>query len=128
MSWQHRLAIAFDPIDSAVGRWINVVLAVMILAFCGIFVVETYPISDRVRYWLDIADTVILVLFSVEYILRFLAAESKSAFAVNWYSAIDLIAILPLWLGFFDLSFVRFIRLLKGFRILRLARYFKTDR
>ena len=128
MSWHQRLAMVFDPMNSALGRWVNVGLAVLIIAFCAIFVVETYPVSERLRYWLDIADTAILVLFSIEYLLRFLAAESKPAFVVNWYSAIDLIAILPLWLGFFDLSFVRFIRLLEGFRILRLARYFKTDR
>ena len=126
MTWQQRLEIAFDPLQSTVGRWVSAVSAVLVVAFCSIYVVETYPVSPQVRTWLDITDTAILVLFSIEYCLRFLAAKSKLAFVWNWYSAIDLLSILPLWLGFFDFRVIKFIRLLEGFRILRLARYFQS--
>ncbi|MGK7912739.1 MAG: ion transporter [Synechococcus sp.] len=128
MTWQQRLALAFDPFDGAIGRWINIGLALLVVVFCAIYVVGTYPISSPVRAWLDMADTAILVVFSFEYGLRWLAAPSKSTFVLNWYSAIDLLSILPLWLGIFDIRVVKFVRLLKGFRVLRLARYFQTDR
>ena len=117
-----------ETVKSLPVKAYEVLLAVLVVAFCSIYVVETYPISEKVRTWLDIADTVILLLFSIEYGLRFLAAESKTAFVFNWYSAVDLLSILPLWLGFFDFRVVKFIRLLEGFRILRLARYFQSDR
>lgn len=128
MNWQQRLAIAFDPVESVLGRWINTLLVLLIVGFCTIYVVETYPISDQMHRRLDLADNCILAIFSIEYLLRFLAAKSKLAFVWNWYSAIDLISILPLWFGLFDLGFVRFLRLLEGVRVLRLARYFKSDR
>ncbi|MEM9568253.1 MAG: ion transporter, partial [Cyanobacteria bacterium P01_E01_bin.34] len=127
MTWQQRLTNSFDTAHSALGRGVGIVSALLVVAFCSIYVVGTYPIPEEVRGWLSLADTIILVLFSIEYGLRFLAAESKTAFVFNWYSVADLLSILPLWLGIFDIRVVKFVRLLKGFRILRLARFFRED-
>ncbi|MFN5764986.1 MAG: ion transporter, partial [Pseudanabaena sp.] len=62
---------------------------------------------------------IILGVFVFEYFLRLICAEEKLKHLFSLYAIIDLVAILPFFLGAID---VTFIRLLRWFRILRLIR------
>lgn len=64
----------------------------------------------------------ILVGFTAEYLLRLWSAERPWRYALSLYGLLDLLAILPFFIGFWD---VRFIRLLRWLRILRLVRFFE---
>jgi len=107
-------------LETPLGKAINLTLAAMVLISSGIFVAETYNIPDSVRFQLNVADTAIVIIFAVEYSLRLWSAENKIKYIFSFYSIIDLIAILPFFLGMVDISF---IRLLRWFRILRLIRF-----
>ncbi|BAY09308.1 ion transporter [Calothrix sp. NIES-2098] len=107
-------------IETPVGQRINLTIAGLVLLSSGIFVAETYNIPDFVRFQLNLVDTAIFIIFAVEYGLRLWSAENKLKYFLSIYSIIDLIAILPFFLGAVDLSF---IRLLRWFRILRLIRF-----
>lgn len=107
-------------LDTPVGQVINLTMAGLVLLSSGIFVAETYKIPDFVRFQLNLVDTAIFIIFAVEYVLRLWSAENKIKYFLSLYSIIDLIAILPFFLGAIDLSF---IRLLRWFRILRLIRF-----
>lgn len=107
-------------LDTPVGQIINLTIAGLVMLSSGIFVVETYTIPDFVRFQLNLLDTFIFIIFAVEYVLRLWSAENKIKYFLSLYSIIDLIAILPFFLGAIDLSF---IRLLRWFRILRLVRF-----
>jgi voltage-gated potassium channel len=107
-------------LDTPVGQVINLTMAGLVLLSSGIFVAETYNIPDFVRFQLNLVDTAIFIIFAVEYVLRLWSAENKIKYFLSLYSIIDLIAILPFFLGAIDLSF---IRLLRWFRILRLIRF-----
>ncbi|MEA5624606.1 ion transporter [Nostoc sp. UHCC 0251] len=107
-------------LETPLGKAINLTLAAMVLVSSGIFVAETYNIPDSVRFQLNVADTAIVIIFAVEYSLRLWSAENKIKYIFSFYSIIDLIAILPFFLGMVDISF---IRLLRWFRILRLIRF-----
>lgn len=107
-------------LETPLGKAINLTLAVMVLVSSGIFVAETYNIPDSVRFQLNVADTAIVIVFAVEYSLRLWSAENKIKYIFSFYSIIDLMAILPFFLGMVDISF---IRLLRWFRILRLIRF-----
>lgn len=122
-TWRDRLAAYLDPYETRLGAVLNVAIAVLAVAFSMLFVVETYPIGDDVRTWLRDIDTVILIIFSIEYVLRLSCSENKLKFIFSLYGAIDLLAIAPLWAGLLDMRFIRFFSLLRGFRILRLARF-----
>ncbi|MHC5730772.1 MAG: ion transporter, partial [Nostoc sp.] len=103
-------------LETPIGKAINLTLAVMVLLSSGIFVAETYNIPDSVRFKLNLVDIAIVIIFAVEYSLRLWSAENKIKYIFSFYSIIDLIAILPFFLGMVDISF---IRLLRWFRILR---------
>lgn len=107
-------------LETPLGKAINLTLATLVLMSSGIFVAETYNIPDFVRFQLKLADTAIVIIFAVEYLLRLWSTENKIKYIFSFYSIIDLMAILPFFLGMMDISF---IRLLRWFRILRLIRF-----
>ncbi|MCG6133763.1 MAG: potassium channel family protein [Nostoc sp. LLA-1] len=106
-------------LETPTGKAINLTLAALVLLSSGIFVAETYNIPDAIRFQLDVIDTIIVIIFAGEYVLRLWSSENKFKYIFSFYSIIDLIAILPFFLGAVD---IRFIRLLRWFRILRLIR------
>lgn len=116
-----KIACYLGDIETPIGRAINLFILVLILLSSAIFVAETYPISTSVRTSLDTIDTLIVVIFILEYSLRFWCADSKLKFIASPFSIIDLVAILPSILGV--AANIRFIRIFRWFRILRLIRF-----
>jgi voltage-gated potassium channel len=116
---REKIAFYLEDMETPVGNGINLAIAVLVLISSGIFVIQTYPISELTRDRLNLVDNAILFIFAVEYLLRFWCAENKSKYFFSLYSFIDLIAILPFFIVAADTSF---IRLLRWFRFLRLVR------
>jgi voltage-gated potassium channel len=108
-----------DDLATPVGKLINIAIAILVLASAISFVAQTYEISDVTRHRLNLLDDIILGVFVFEYFLRLICAEEKLKHLFSLYAIIDLVAILPFFLGAID---VTFIRLLRWFRILRLIR------
>ncbi|HEY9699622.1 MAG TPA: ion transporter [Trichocoleus sp.] len=113
-----------EDIETAIGKAINLAIVGLVLLSSTIFVAETYPIPDYLRLKLNLLNDIILIIFTVEYGLRFWSAENKVRFFFNLYSLIDLIAILPFLFTTVD---IRFIRIFRWFRILRLLRFFEGN-
>jgi voltage-gated potassium channel len=114
------IALYVEDIESPVGRRVNLLIMGLILLSSAIFVCETYPIPPLLRLSLDIIDRIILIVFVAEYLLRFWVADSKVNFFFSPVSLIDLIAIVPFFIGVTD---IRFILIFRWFRILRLIRF-----
>ncbi|MBV9386921.1 MAG: ion transporter [Chroococcidiopsidaceae cyanobacterium CP_BM_ER_R8_30] len=120
MLLKRNIAFYLEDVETPIGRAINLTLTILVLFSSAIFVVDTYAIPTLLRNKIDTIDYIILLLFVVEYLLRLWCAESKIKYLFNLYSIIDLVAILPVFLGTLDISF---IRILRWFRILRLIRF-----
>ncbi len=117
-----RKVVAFylEDIETPAGRTINLVITGLVLLSSAIFLAETYTIPSDVRMKLDAIDAANLIVFAGEYLLRYWCANSKIKYVLSLYSVIDLLAILPFFMGLVDISF---IRILRWFRILRLIRF-----
>lgn len=120
MSLRQKIGFYLEDIETPVGRSINFVITGLVLISSVLFVAQTYAIPPSVRLILNRIDDGILITFLVEYLLRLWCAENKIRYVFSLYSVIDLIAILPFFLGTTD---IRFIRLFRWFRILRLIRF-----
>ena len=72
------------------------------------------------------ADTVILIIFAVDYIVRFIAAPKKAAFFKA--NIFDLIAIIPVSNVLSLFRFARIFRLAKLAKLTKLAKFAKTAR
>jgi voltage-gated potassium channel len=107
-------------LETPIGKAINLTIVTLVLLSSGIFVAQTYNIPDALRLQFDVIDKVILIIFAIEYALRLWSAEHKINYIFSFYGIVDLMAILPFFIGLVDISF---IRLLRWFRILRLIRF-----
>jgi len=120
MLLKQRIAFYLEDIETPIGRAITLIITGLVLLSSAIFVVETYTVPTSIRIKLDFIDATILVIFAIEYLLRFWCAENKAKYFFSLYSLVDLMAILPVFLWSVDISF---IRILRWFRILRLIRF-----
>ncbi|MDX2100450.1 MAG: ion transporter [Leptolyngbyaceae cyanobacterium bins.59] len=117
---RQELTSYLEDLDNPIGKALNLGIALLVLLSSAIFVLETYPLAPDLRSLLDGLDSILLGIFVIEYLLRLWCAEKKGQYLFSLYSAIDLIAILPFFLGAANISFIRVFR---WFRILRLIRF-----
>jgi len=115
--------------QKTIDRWI----AILIVANLFVLIFEHVPAINAVySTWFHYFDVASVVIFTIEYLVRFyLAPEdeefkkhrfARAKYATSPFAIIDLIAILPFFLQAFisiDLRYLRFLRLL---RILKLFR------
>jgi voltage-gated potassium channel len=118
-----RLRSELNTTDTLAGRLINGAIVLLIFLSAVIFVLKTYPIPPTLDNWLNRLDWVIVLAFTLEYGLRLWVAHRPWHYAFSLYGLIDFIAILPSWIGIFDIRFLRFFRSL---RILRLVHIFNN--
>jgi voltage-gated potassium channel len=111
-------------------------LIVLIVINLAAVALESMPeIDAQYGLWFDAIETVSLVVFSAEYVLRVWAAAEHSAFSgvsvarARWgyvrsaSGLVDLLAVLPFWLGYFLPGELKVFQVLRIIRFLKIARY-----
>ena len=121
--------------ETLFSRCINYALIGLIIGnVIAVLLESVNQIYKDYQWYFDIFENISILIFTVEYILRFWSVVEKDPFDSEWHqrwkyitsgaAIIDLLAILPAYLNFFvhfDLRFLRIVRLL---RLLKLTRYF----
>ena len=123
--WQNTLHEIIFEADTWSGRLFDVVLFVLI----GISVVAVMTesvIGNNV--WLWALEWLLTIVFTIEYILRILCVGRPWRYVFSFFGIVDLLAILPTYFTPFyrtagSFTVIRAIRLLRIFRVLKLARY-----
>ncbi|WP_199508145.1 MULTISPECIES: ion transporter [unclassified Psychrobacter] len=128
-----------DNHDTMLSRYVDYFLIFLIMTNVAAVIAESvdqwyYPYQS----YFDGFENFSIVVFSIEYLLRFWSvAEAKPDDTTwrqrfNWVRSpsalVDLIAIAPAFLNFFVTIDLRFLRILRLFRILKLTRYFASLR
>ncbi|RCS42216.1 ion transporter [Bremerella cremea] len=111
--------------DTPAGRIFDFSILAMVVVTLFSYSLSTIPnLSATGRIWLSRLETLSFAVFSLEYLLRIYVATPKRKYIFSFFGLIDLLAILPFFIGFsVDLRSIRALRLLRLFRILKLARY-----
>ena len=114
-----------EDTDTPAGRAFDSVVVLLILLSIATFSLETLPnLPPAIVSALDLAEIVLVALFTIEYGLRIALADDRWGFVRSFSGLIDLVAILPFYVSLgVDLRSVRVLRLLRLLRILKLARY-----
>jgi voltage-gated potassium channel len=120
MQLQKTIGFYLEDVETPTGKAFNLSIIALVLLSSAIFVAQTYSLPEALRSQLNLMDKGILVIFAIEYLLRFWCAENKLRYFFSLYSLIDLLAVFPFLIGVFDISFIRVFR---WFRILRLVRF-----
>ncbi len=111
--------------DTKAGRAFDSVVFLLIISSIIALTFETLPdLSPAAKRAFHIFETITVVLFTIEYVLRIATSPEKRRYIFSFHGVIDLVAILPFYLSLgFDLRAARALRLFRIFRILKIARY-----
>ncbi len=107
----------------------NYGLALVTVVSVLAIVLETVTALAAYTHWFTVIEYVTVAIFASEYLVRLLATKQYRHYVFSFFGIIDLIAILPSFLGLTNLTFlkaarsVRFIRLLRMFRLAKVARF-----
>ena len=107
------------------GKRFDYFIQTLIFLSLVTFSIDTLPnLSESFRSGLHIFETITVIIFSLEYILRLYVSKKPLSYIFSFYGIIDILAILPFYLNtFLDLRFLRAFRIFRVFRALKLLRY-----
>ena len=138
MSWRKRVyeVIEVGRGEDRISKIVDNFLIILITLNLFAFVIETVPSIKAEWGWhLEWFNVISVIIFTIEYAARiwssvevpFLkrlpATEARLKFAMRPYLIIDLLAILPFYLSLIIPLDLRFLRVLRLFRFLKIARY-----
>jgi voltage-gated potassium channel len=128
-AWREKLRRIIFYSDTRAGWTFDV--ALLILISCSVIVVMLESVEEFRAGHLQlfqILEWSFTLLFTVEYLLRLAVVRRPMSYALSFLGIIDLISILPGYLelllpGSHFLMAVRVLRLMRMFRILKMAEY-----
>ncbi len=110
--------------DTPAGKRFDIVLMIAIVVSILITIFD----SMFVNYWATLAlvilEYLLTAFFTFEYLARIYCSPKPRAYALSFFGIIDLLSILPMYLGFF-VHGARFMIVLRSFRLIRVFRIFK---
>lgn len=121
------LAIFEDPRSRYFGL-VNDVLAAATLISIFVIILETVPSLSAYASIFFIVEWMTVSLFTLEYGLRLWATKKKRTYALSFFGIVDLVAILPSFIGIANLTFLKSARVVRIIRFLRLVRLAKLSR
>ena len=128
MSLRQRIGDIIFETDTPAARAFDVALLWAILLSVLLVVLESVASireDHRALLWrLELGFT---ALFTVEYALRLYSASDRRRYATSFFGVVDLIAVLPTYLGLVLVGSQYFL-VLRALRLLRLFRVFKLSR
>ena len=115
------LKTIIEDTDTLPGKIFDVVIVLSLVSFS----IETLPdLGENAQFWLYVVEIVSVSLFTLEYGLRLLVADSRLGYVFSFYGMLDLCAILPFYISTgVDLRSARAFRLLRFIRIFKFTRY-----
>ncbi|MEM9352361.1 MAG: ion transporter [Planctomycetota bacterium] len=131
-SWRERWYEVIFEADTLAGKRFDVLLLIAIFLSVLVVMLESvHSVQEGNRQLLVNAEWFFTILFTVEYLARLACARRPLRYAFSFYGVVDLLAILPTYLtalpvlaGDADtqrLAVIRAIRLLRAFRVFKLA-------
>ena len=128
-AWRETLRVVIFEADTPAGKLFDVALLVAIVASVTAVMFESIGwMRARFGFELDVVEWAFTLLFTLEYVLRLVAVPRASRYAWSFFGVVDLLAILPTYLsllipGAESLLVIRGLRLLRVFRVFKLARF-----
>jgi voltage-gated potassium channel len=128
-SWKDKLHEIIYEADTKAGKLFDVLLLIAILASIVLVMLESVPsLNAQYLVFFNLAEWVITLLFTIEYILRIVSIKRPKEYIFSYYGIIDFLATIPKYLSLFlggthALIVLRALRLLRVFRILKITRY-----
>lgn len=127
--WQIKLHEIIFGANTKSGKLFDVALFYVIIASIILVMLESVKSLDAKFHTLfKVLEWIITILFTIEYITRIITIKAPRKYIFSFYGVVDLLSTIPMYLSFVfvgsqSLVAFRALRLLRVFRILKLARY-----
>lgn len=128
-NWKERWHEIIYEADTKEGRLFDLILLGLILLSIVVVMLESVEsIQQEYSSELNIAEWLITICFTLEFIARILVVAKPTKYIFSFYGIIDFLSTIPKYLSLIlgsskYLVAVRVFRLLRVFRILKLVRY-----
>ena len=122
--------------DNLSSRIVNIFLISLILLNLLLVIVETFNVPYSIQKVLNHVETISVIIFTVEYVLRVWISDlispgknvvlSRIQYIFSFMAIVDILAILPFYLPLIipiDLRVLRTLRIIRLFRIFKINRY-----
>jgi len=110
--------------DTPKGKIFDITLMICIVVSILITIFDSIFTSPYLVVPLIVLEYLLTIFFTFEYLARLYSSPNRKAYALSFFGIIDLISILPMYLGFF-LHSARFMIVLRSIRLIRVFRVFK---
>ncbi len=127
--WRRKLQEVIFEADTPAGKTFDVALLwAIVFSVAAVLLESVAEIRDQYGTVLRLVEWGFTLLFTIEYGLRLVCVGRPLRYASSFYGIIDLLAILPTYLslvvaGTHSLLVIRALRLLRVFRVLKLAQF-----
>ena len=86
---REKIDFYLTDIETPIGKVISVAISLLVLVSSGIFVAETYDLSQEARWELRVLDNCVLIIFAGEYLLRLWSTKYRIKYILRLYAIID---------------------------------------
>lgn len=127
--FRQKIYIIIYGSNTFAGRLFDLILlGVILLSVLLVMLESVEKLDSKYHEFILIAEWVITIFFTLEYILRILCNRKPLSYIFSFYGIVDLISIMPMYLSFIFpgsrmLSVIRALRLLRLFGILNLVHF-----
>ncbi len=133
--WKERLHEIIYEADTKAGRRFDVILLWLIVLSIAVVMLESVSsINNEHGFFLYNIEWVFTILFTLEYIGRIISIKKPFKYIFSFFGIVDLLSILPSYLGLFlftgpnSFTTLRILRLIRIFRVLKLIGFLKEAR
>ena len=115
--------------DTPAAKWFDVILLWAIGGSVTVVMIESVePLKEKHGALLYLFEWIFTLLFTAEYVVRIWVVRQKRRYIFSFFGIVDLLSIIPTYLEIFftgsgHLIVIRILRLLRMFRVLKMAHH-----
>lgn len=122
---KHKIYVIIFESDTPMGKLFDVALIVLIVLSILVVIAESIRSWDPILGpYLRASEYVFTFFFTLEYVLRLYCSPSPRKYALSFFGIVDLLATLPLYIGWF-FGTARYLLVIRTFRLIRVFRVFR---
>lgn len=129
MTWKEKLHEVIYEADTKAGKLFDVVLLVVIIISLALVMLDSVDyLYSAYHNWFYIAEWIITIFFTIEYVLRIISIKKPSKYIFSFYGIVDFLSTIPLYISLIFVGSgaflsLRALRLLRVFRVLKLVQF-----
>jgi len=130
MHWRKNLYRALESQQTLLARNIDRVIQFVIVSSVVNYCIATLPdIPTTILRWMILYELLVVMFFTVEYTLRFIARQPSWRYMFSFFGIIDFLSFAPFYFGLiYDIPALMALPMIRMVRLLKLFRYNRAIR